>query len=120
MDARAPKGEDSGIDKVIAAVTRFAQSKGSKAAKGDFSRFIAQFFRGSPPDELAGRPADALYGIALAAWDILDSRARGKEKITIKSLDAYISERVKELTGGRQHPTSVSPPNVPDFPIGVK
>ncbi len=83
MDARAPKGEDSGIDKVIAAVTRFAQSKGSKAAKGDFSRFIAQFFRGSPPDELAGRPADALYGIALAAWDILDSRARGKEKITI-------------------------------------
>jgi len=44
----------------------------------------------------------------------------GKEKITIKSLDAYISERVKELTGGRQHPTSVTPPNVPDFPIGVK
>jgi WD40 repeat protein len=44
----------------------------------------------------------------------------GKEKITIKSLDAFISERVKELTAGRQHPTSVSPPNVPDFPIGVK
>ncbi|MEO7923748.1 MAG: caspase family protein, partial [Chitinophagaceae bacterium] len=43
----------------------------------------------------------------------------GKNKITIKSLDAYISERVKELTGGKQHPTSVTPPNVPDFPIGV-
>jgi WD40 repeat protein len=44
----------------------------------------------------------------------------GKNKITTKSLDAYISERVKELTKGRQHPTSVTPPNVPDFPIAVK
>ena len=43
----------------------------------------------------------------------------GKNKITIKSLDAYVSERVKEITGGRQHPTSVSPPNVSDFPIAV-
>ncbi len=43
----------------------------------------------------------------------------GKNKITVKSLDAYISERVKELTKGKQHPTSVSPPNVPDFPIAV-
>ncbi len=43
----------------------------------------------------------------------------GKNKVTIKSLDAYISERVKELTKGKQHPTSVSPPNVPDFPISI-
>ncbi len=43
-----------------------------------------------------------------------------KNKITIKSLDIYISERVKELTKGKQHPTSVAPPNVPDFPIAVK
>jgi WD40 repeat protein len=43
----------------------------------------------------------------------------GKNKITVKSLDAYVSERVKDLTGGRQHPTSVVPPNVPDFPIAA-
>lgn len=43
-----------------------------------------------------------------------------KNKITIKSLDIYISERVKELTKGKQHPTSVAPPNVPDFPIAIK
>ncbi|MGB3155141.1 MAG: caspase family protein, partial [Chitinophagaceae bacterium] len=43
----------------------------------------------------------------------------GKNKITVKSLDAYISERVKELTKGKQHPTSVTPTNVPDFPIAV-
>lgn len=44
----------------------------------------------------------------------------GRNKITVKSLDAYISERVKDLTKGKQHPTSVVPPNVPDFPIGVQ
>ena len=43
----------------------------------------------------------------------------GNNKITIKSLDAYISERVKEITKGKQHPTSVTPPNVPDFPIAI-
>ncbi|RYZ20451.1 MAG: caspase family protein, partial [Chitinophagaceae bacterium] len=43
----------------------------------------------------------------------------GKGKITVKSLDAYISERVKEITRGQQHPTSVVPPNVPDFTIAV-
>jgi len=43
----------------------------------------------------------------------------GKNKITINSLDVYVSERVKELTDGKQHSTSIRPPNVPDFPIGV-
>lgn len=35
-------------------------------------------------------------------------------------LDLYISERVKELTGGRQTPTTVLPNTVPDFPIALK
>jgi WD40 repeat protein len=42
-----------------------------------------------------------------------------KGEITVKGLDYYISERVKELTKGRQHPTTVVPPNVPNFQIGV-
>lgn len=40
-----------------------------------------------------------------------------KSKITVKNLDPYISDRVKELTKGRQQPTSVVPPDTPDFPI---
>ena len=44
----------------------------------------------------------------------------GKGKITINSLDFYISERVKELTKGRQTPTTAKPGNVADFPIAVK
>ena len=39
--------------------------------------------------------------------------------ITVKTLDAYISQRVKELTGGKQSPTVVIPQSMPDFPIGV-
>jgi WD40 repeat protein len=41
----------------------------------------------------------------------------GKNKITYKSLDLYISERVAELTDNKQHPTTVPAPNLPDFTI---
>lgn len=42
-----------------------------------------------------------------------------KGKVTVKSLDVYITERVKELTGGQQSPTTIIPNSIPDFPIGV-
>ncbi len=84
MDVRAPKGEDSDIGKVIDAASQIAQRKGSKlSAKADFVRFIAQFYRGSPPDELAGRAPEALYDIAVAAWEFFEQRTAGKEKISI-------------------------------------
>ena len=41
-------------------------------------------------------------------------------RITYGMLNLYISERVKELTKGQQHPTMISPKTVPDFPIAVK
>lgn len=44
----------------------------------------------------------------------------GKGKVTINSLDLYISERVKELTKGRQTPTTAKPNTVPDFPVAVR
>lgn len=44
----------------------------------------------------------------------------GKGSITIKTLDAYIAERVKQLTGGKQSPTAVIPQSIPDFPIAIK
>jgi hypothetical protein len=40
-------------------------------------------------------------------------------RVTYRSLDYYISERVKELTAGRQHPVTQAPGGVPDFPIAV-
>ncbi len=44
---------------------------------------------------------------------------RGNGRITITSLDFFLSERVKELTDGAQHPTTTKPPSVPDFPIAI-
>jgi WD40 repeat protein len=44
----------------------------------------------------------------------------GKGKITINMLDLYLSERVKELTKGKQTPTTTKPQTVPDFPVAVK
>ena len=41
-------------------------------------------------------------------------------RITFGMLNVYVSERVKELTSGQQHPTMISPQTVPDFPIAVK
>jgi WD40 repeat protein len=40
-------------------------------------------------------------------------------RITVNMLDLYVSERVKELTKGQQTPTTVKPPNVPDFPVAL-
>jgi hypothetical protein len=34
-------------------------------------------------------------------------------------LDVFVAERVKQLTGGRQHPVMTKPDTVPDFPIAV-
>jgi WD40 repeat protein len=45
---------------------------------------------------------------------------RDTRRITCAMLNYYIAERVKELTGGQQHPTMISPQTVPDFPIAVK
>ena len=51
----------------------------------------------------------------------LDGKAdfRRTGRITVNMLDLYISERVKELTSGRQAPTTVKPEAVEDFPVAV-
>lgn len=41
-------------------------------------------------------------------------------RITLNMLDLYISERVKELTGGRQTPTTAKPNTISDFPVAVR
>lgn len=43
----------------------------------------------------------------------------GNGKITINTLDAYLAERVKELTGGNQTPTT-KPETIPDFPVAYR
>jgi WD40 repeat protein len=40
-------------------------------------------------------------------------------KITTALLDSYLANRVKELTGGEQHPVMSRPDAVPDFPLAI-
>jgi WD40 repeat protein len=51
-----------------------------------------------------------------------DGRAEAfaKGAITLSGLDAYVAERVKDLTGGQQHPAMSKPSSVPNFAIAVK
>jgi uncharacterized caspase-like protein len=51
----------------------------------------------------------------------LDGRAdlQRSGRITHKMLDLFVSERVKELTQGRQSPVTQAPGGVPDFPIAM-
>ena len=44
----------------------------------------------------------------------------GKGRITVNMLDLYLSERVKELTKGKQTPTTTKPQTISDFPIAVR
>jgi uncharacterized caspase-like protein len=43
----------------------------------------------------------------------------GDNRIDIKELDLFVTNRVKELTGGRQHPTTEIPTVIPNFPVAV-
>lgn len=43
-----------------------------------------------------------------------------KGSITVNMLDLYLSERVKELTEGKQTPATAKPASVPDFPLAVR
>lgn len=56
-----------------------------------------------------------------AVVDGLGGRADyvGRGRITVNMLDLFISETVKELTHGRQTPTTAKPQTVPDFPVAL-
>lgn len=51
----------------------------------------------------------------------LSGRADYKKSghVTVNMLELYLSERVKELTGGQQTPTTAKPATIPDFPIAI-
>lgn len=54
-------------------------------------------------------------------WEVATGKAdhSGSSRITHKGLDYYLSERVKALTNGQQHPVTQAPGSVPDFPLAV-
>jgi TPR repeat protein/uncharacterized caspase-like protein/WD40 repeat protein len=80
-------------------------------------------FASSTGRELALERAD--WGNGAFTKAILEGLFEGradllhKGTITLSQLDAYVADRVKDLTGGVQHPIMIRPATVPDFPIAL-
>jgi len=53
---------------------------------------------------------------ALQGWATADARGR----ITLTSIDTYVSRRVRELTQGQQTPTTAKLGMMPDYPLAVR
>ena len=69
----------------------------------------------------AEKPAWGHGAFTKALIDGLNGKAdyNGNHRVEIKELDLYVTERVKQLTGGRQHPTTEIPNTLPNFPIAL-
>src|SRR5277367_3484711 len=80
----------------------FSSSQGRES-----SLELAQFGHGDFTEAL-------IEGLDLGKADLLH-----KGVITVSGLDAWIAERVKELTDGHQHPVMSRPSTVPDFAFAV-
>ena len=96
---------------ISAALNDFAQAEGGVVAYAastgrEFSFERAEWGHGAFTKALIegfGGKADLLH----------------KGTVTTATLDAFLEDRVKELTGGQQHPVMTRPKTVPDFPIAL-
>jgi WD40 repeat protein len=102
----APKGVDvasvvNDFTKTENGVVVFASSQGSELARED--------------------PVWGHGAFSLALIDGLEGKADmlHNGEITISGLDLYIADRVKELTGGQQHPVMSRPSTIPDFAFAL-
>lgn len=105
---------------------------GGKARAADINRFIneltsaengAVVFAASTGRQVSYENADWNNGaFTKALIEGVNGKAtvKNQAKITVTSLELYVSERVKKLTAGKQTPTAIKPVTVPDFPIAVK
>jgi uncharacterized caspase-like protein len=65
------------------------------------------------------------YGHGLFTWAIMQGMKVEADlirdgKITMKELDAYVSEKVPALTGGAQHPTTTTPDGYINFSVALR
>lgn len=85
---------ESGVVVFVSATARQAAKESAEWKNGAFTRAL-------------------LEGLAGQA----DGRRTGR--VTVSMLDLYVSERVRELTGGAQTPAVAKPTLVPDFPLAL-
>ncbi|MFO0579751.1 MAG: caspase family protein [Polyangia bacterium] len=85
---------ENGVVVFAASTGRQSSQEAAEWSNGAFTRAVVEGLRGRADIHHTGR-------------------------ITLNMLDLYISERVKELTSGRQTPTTAKPATISDFPIAV-
>lgn len=85
---------ENGVVVFAASTGRQASHEAAEWNNGAFTRALVEGLRGRADFQKTGR-------------------------VTLNMLDLYISERVKQLTNGRQTPTTAKPSTVPDFPVAV-
>jgi uncharacterized caspase-like protein len=102
-----------------------------RALPPDVSRFVETLISAENSVVVFSASTGRQFAIEDASWgngaftkallEGLGGRAdyRRDKVITISEIDLYLSERVKELTGGRQAPTTAKPASTQDFPIAV-
>jgi WD40 repeat protein len=80
-------------------------------------------FSSSQGRELSGESAKFAHGdfteALIEGVDLGKADLLHKGVITVSGLDAWIADRVKQLTEGRQHPVMSRPSTVPDFAFAV-
>lgn len=85
---------DNGVVVFAASTGRQASQEAPEWNNGAFTRALLEGLRGRADHRRSGR-------------------------ITLTMLDYYVSERVKELTAGRQTPTTAKPSTIADFPVAL-
>lgn len=85
---------ENGVVVFAASTGRQASQEAAEWNNGAFTRALVEGLRGRADHRRSGR-------------------------ITLNMLELYISERVKELTSGRQTPTTAKPSTIADFPVAL-
>jgi uncharacterized caspase-like protein len=85
---------ENGVVVFAASTGRQASQEAAAWNNGAFTKAVLEGLRGRADQQKTGR-------------------------VTLNMLDLYISERVKQLTEGRQTPTTAKPATIPDFPIAI-
>jgi glutamate dehydrogenase len=78
----APRADDE-KRAILAAVSALAAIRLEPGRAMLVQRFVARFYDHVVVDDLAGRPADDLYGAALSLWEFAQERKPGKAKLRV-------------------------------------
>ncbi len=109
-----------------------ARTREATRGETDINRVVNEFSASENGVVVFGSSTGRELSIESGEWGngaftkaLVEGIAQGKAallktgSITLSELDAYVADRVKELTGGRQHPVMAKPATITNFPIAT-